>query len=143
MALSSSYTEYILDQLAESGSIVSRRMFGGLGIYVDDVFCAIVGSSNRFYLRVGPRNINDFKNEQTVEKAHLLRCAQSSRSNVLPKYASARRFLARLAPGTFLTGLETGFFKTLLERHLERGCPEIRITAHLFPANSLESTHNS
>ncbi len=68
MALSSSYTEYILDQLAEAGSIVSRRMFGDLGIYVDDVFCAIVGSSNRFYLRVGPRNINDFKNEQTVEK---------------------------------------------------------------------------
>ncbi len=45
MALSSSYTEYILDQLAEAGSIVSRRMFGDLGIYVDDVFCAIVGSS--------------------------------------------------------------------------------------------------
>ena len=78
-----------------------------------------------------------------LKKAHLLRCAQSPRSNVLPKYASARRFLARLAPGTFLTGLETGFFKTLLERHLERGCLEIRITAHLFPANSLESTHNS
>ncbi len=63
MALSSSYTEYILEQLAESGSIVSRRMFGGLGIYVDDVFCAIVGSSNRFYLRVGSKNINDFKKE--------------------------------------------------------------------------------
>jgi len=78
-----------------------------------------------------------------LKKAHLLRCAQSPRSNVLPKYASARRFLARLAPGTFLTGLEAGFFKTLLERHLKRGCPEIRITAHLFPANSLESTHNS
>ena len=63
MALSSSYTEYILDHLAESGSIRSRKMFGGLGIYVDEVFCAIVGSSNRFYLRVGPQNIDDFKKE--------------------------------------------------------------------------------
>ena len=63
MALSSSYTGYILDQLAESGSIVSRRMFGGLGIYVDEVFCAIVSSSNRFYLRVGSKNIDDFKEE--------------------------------------------------------------------------------
>ena len=63
MALSSSYTEYILDQLAESGRIRSRKMFGGLGIYVDGVFCAIVGSTNRFYLRVGPQNIDDFKKE--------------------------------------------------------------------------------
>ena len=44
-----------------------------------------------------------------LKKAHLLRCAQSPRSNVLLKYASARRFLARLAPGTFLAGLGNGF----------------------------------
>jgi len=31
------------------------------------------------------------------------------------KYASARRFLARLASGTFLTGLKTGFFNTLIQ----------------------------
>ncbi len=30
-----------------------------------------------------------------------------------PKYASARRFLTRLASGTFLTGLRIGFFNTL------------------------------
>ncbi len=40
--------------------------------------------------------------------------SKRSRSNVLHKYASARRFLARLAPGTFLTGLGTGVFNTLL-----------------------------
>ena len=38
-------------------------MFGGFGIYVDDVFCAIVSSSNRFYLRVGADNIADFEFE--------------------------------------------------------------------------------
>ena len=48
-----------------------------------------------------------------LKKAHLLRCAQLSRSNVLPKYVSARRFFARLASGTFLTSLRTGFFNTL------------------------------
>ena len=67
MALSSSFAEYVLDQLAESGRIVSRKMFGGLGIYVDDVFCAIVGSSNRFYLRVGSKNINDLKKEAMTQ----------------------------------------------------------------------------
>ncbi len=38
-------------------------MFGGFGIYVDDIFCAIVSSTNRFYLRVGTENIDDFESE--------------------------------------------------------------------------------
>jgi hypothetical protein len=37
-------------------------------------------------------------------------CAQSSRVNVLPMYASARRFFARLASEIFLSGLQSGFF---------------------------------
>ncbi len=39
-------------------------MFGGVGIYIDDVFCAIISSSNRFFLRVGPTNIKDFEKEK-------------------------------------------------------------------------------
>ena len=60
MAFSSTFANYVLEQLAESGSIESRKMFGGLGIYVDDMFCAIVSSTNRFYLRVGPNNLKGF-----------------------------------------------------------------------------------
>ncbi len=37
-----------------------------------------------------------------------------SRSNVPPKYASARRFFARLASEIFLTTLQTDFFNNLL-----------------------------
>ena len=56
--------------------------------------------------------------------------SEQSRSNVPPKYASAhrqaqggeedrttRRFLARLAPGTFLTGLTTELFNTVTNRY--------------------------
>jgi hypothetical protein len=46
-----------------------------------------------------------------VKKAHLLRSAQSPRSNVLHKYASARRFVARLAAETFLTSLGKRVFQ--------------------------------
>jgi hypothetical protein len=35
----------------------------------------------------------------------MLRCAKSPRSNVLPTYASARRYVARLASETFLSSL--------------------------------------
>lgn len=61
MAASQEFTEYILHQLSQSGDIRSRKMFGGVGIYLDNVFCAIIGSSNTFYLRVGDSNIDMFK----------------------------------------------------------------------------------
>jgi hypothetical protein len=44
----------------------------------------------------------------------MLRCAQSPRSNVLPKYACARRFFARLASETFLSSLQSEFVSKLL-----------------------------
>ena len=44
-----------------------------------------------------------------LKKPHMLRCAQSPRSNVLPKYASARRFFARLASEIFLSSLQPSF----------------------------------
>jgi hypothetical protein len=50
-----------------------------------------------------------------LKKTHMLRCAQSTRSNVLPKYASARRSFARLASEIFLSSLQTEFFNNLLE----------------------------
>ena len=63
MATSPDYADYILDQMRMAGEITHRKMFGGVGIYVDEIFCAIIGSSNRFYLRVGPENLGDFEAE--------------------------------------------------------------------------------
>ncbi len=40
--------------------------------------------------------------------------SKQSRSNVPPKYASARRFFARLASEIFLTSLQADFFNNLL-----------------------------
>ena len=40
---------------------------------------------------------------------HMLRCPQSPRFNVLAMYASARRFIARLASEIFLSGPQTFF----------------------------------
>ncbi len=45
----------------------------------------------------------------------MLRCAQSPRSNVPPKYASARRLFARLASEIFLISLQPDFFNKLLD----------------------------
>ncbi len=57
--------------------------------------------------------------------------SKQSRSNVPPKYASARRFFARLASEIFLTSLQVGFFNKL--RGTEVTIPKIRLLhAHLF-----------
>jgi hypothetical protein len=45
----------------------------------------------------------------------MLRCAQSPRSNVRTKYASARLFFTRLASEIFLSSLQSGFFGDLLD----------------------------
>lgn len=59
--MSPEFADYVVEQMQEAGAITTRKMFGGLGIYVDGTFCAIVGSSDRFYLRVGRGNVEDFR----------------------------------------------------------------------------------
>ena len=44
----------------------------------------------------------------------MLCCAQSPRYKVLVKYASARRFFARLASEIFFSSLQTEFVSNLL-----------------------------
>ena len=48
-----------------------------------------------------------------LKKTHMLRCAKSPRSNVLLKYAYARRFFARLASEIFLNNLQSKVKKTI------------------------------
>jgi DNA transformation protein len=52
MATSTEYADYVIDQLCTSGEIRHRKMFGDVGVYIDDVFCALISSKNIFYLRV-------------------------------------------------------------------------------------------
>ncbi len=54
-----------------------------------------------------------FRIQQTVEKGPSTALRSTASLRRTPKYASARRFLARLASGTFLTGLRIGVFDTL------------------------------
>ena len=63
MSKGSQFTDYVLDQLQHSGAIRSRSMFGGTGVYVDEVFCAIITRAGRFCLRVDDSNRADFEAE--------------------------------------------------------------------------------
>ncbi len=55
MAVSEEYQEYILERLACFGPVVARKMFGGLGLYLDSVFFALA-SENVLYFKVDESN---------------------------------------------------------------------------------------
>jgi DNA transformation protein len=59
MAVSRAYLEYVLGQLAGLGSVRSRRMFGGAGLYCDEIFFAII-ADDTLYLRVDDASRSDY-----------------------------------------------------------------------------------
>ena len=48
---SGSFERFVLDQLADLGTVTSRKMFGGVGLYCDDVFFGII-ARDELYLKV-------------------------------------------------------------------------------------------
>jgi DNA transformation protein len=49
MAVSGSYLSFVLDQLAALPDVVSRSMFGGIGIYSRGVFFAVIDNDTIFF----------------------------------------------------------------------------------------------
>jgi DNA transformation protein len=60
MAVSEEYLGYILDQLAGFGDVVSRRMFGGAGLYRDGMMFALI-AGDVLYLKVDDSNRADYE----------------------------------------------------------------------------------
>src|ERR1700682_478410 len=55
MAVKDHYLRWVLEQLAGAERVYSRRMFGGVGLYRDDVFFAII-SGDTLYFKVDDAN---------------------------------------------------------------------------------------
>lgn len=51
MAVSESYLFFVEEQLGRVAAVRSRRMFGGVGLYADDVFFAVI-ADDELYLKV-------------------------------------------------------------------------------------------
>jgi DNA transformation protein len=59
MSVSQEYLKYVLEQLAGVGRLTSRRMFGGVGLYCDDLFFALI-SADALYFKVDDSNRADY-----------------------------------------------------------------------------------
>lgn len=60
MPVSREYEEYLLDRLSVCGEVFSRRMFGGLGLYLDGLFFALA-ADNVLYFKVDETNRDDYE----------------------------------------------------------------------------------
>ena len=49
MAVSQSYLAFVLDQMSGLAGIVTKRMFGGVGIYSDARFFAVIDNDTLFF----------------------------------------------------------------------------------------------
>lgn len=59
MPINESFLAYVLEQLSGLGRVRSRRMFGGAGLYRDDLFFALV-ADDTLYLKVDDSTRADF-----------------------------------------------------------------------------------
>ncbi|MFZ5862864.1 MAG: TfoX/Sxy family protein [Nitrospirota bacterium] len=60
MPVSGKYRDYVLGQLACLGSVTGKSMFGGVGLYLDGVFFALI-ADDVLYFKVGPSNRADYE----------------------------------------------------------------------------------
>ena len=62
MSVSKELESYIVDQLEPAGAVSARPMFGGVGIYIGDIFCAFIPpDSGRLYFKVDDSDRVDYE----------------------------------------------------------------------------------
>jgi len=59
MSVSADYLAYVIDQLTPFGRVASRRMFGGVGLYLADVFFGLIADDTLFF-KVDDSNRSDY-----------------------------------------------------------------------------------
>jgi DNA transformation protein len=60
MPITAEYREFVLEQLGRVAPVTHRRMFGGVGIYSDGFFFALLDDDTT-YLKVDDSNRGDFE----------------------------------------------------------------------------------
>lgn len=110
MAVSKELETYIIEQLSPVGAVSARRMFGGVGIYIDDVFCALIApDSGALYFKVDDSNRADYeaagstpfmpyKNRATIMSYYEVPEAVIEDGDELLRWARKARAAALAAP---------------------------------------------
>lgn len=60
MPISDDYLSYVLDQLRTVGTVTSKKMFGGVGLYLEGVFFALI-ADDVLYFKADESNRHDYE----------------------------------------------------------------------------------
>ena len=60
MAVTPSYRSFVIEQLERITPITAKNMFGGVGLYAEGYFFALIGE-DRLYFKVDDSNRSDFE----------------------------------------------------------------------------------
>ena len=60
MAVSESYRDFVLEQLGRVMPVTGKSMFGGVGLYADGLFFALI-AEDRLYFKVDDTTRSDFE----------------------------------------------------------------------------------
>ncbi len=60
MAVTPSYRDYVVEQLEHAAPITAKSMFGGVGLYAEEYFFALI-ANDRLYFKVDDSNRPDFE----------------------------------------------------------------------------------
>jgi len=55
-----SYKDFVLDQLQELAGVEARRMFGGFGLYQDELFFGIL-HKGRLYFKIDGSTVGEYR----------------------------------------------------------------------------------
>ena len=61
MAVNEQTVLYIKDQLSDFADVEIKKMFGGIGIFLDGIMFGMITSKEQFMMRVGETNIQDYE----------------------------------------------------------------------------------
>jgi DNA transformation protein len=61
MAISDDYLEFVADQLSGFGQVVTRKMFGGAGLYLEGIMFGLISPDNKLYLKADDTNRRDYE----------------------------------------------------------------------------------
>ena len=62
LVVSNDYLEFVLEQLEPAGEVAARKMFGGVGLYLEGMFFALI-ADDVLYLKVDDTNRCDYETE--------------------------------------------------------------------------------
>lgn len=101
MPVSDAYLDFVRDLLAErlpdGAALRTRRMFGGVGVYADDLFFALV-ADDMLYLKADDGNRPDFEAQGLAPFSYTRKDGRSASMAYYPPPADALEDPDRLQP---------------------------------------------